>query len=188
VKQPRGPMRQSDVSRRQLLVRVLVLAGFLTGSQRTPVAAEDLIPRMRAAGFKSLPDGTYVWSKGAAAVHLVPGLPLRRPACLEVQVGTQKEGTAAHLDLTTPEMVRLAVETLRGPEASLAFEYVVQGSAVKPSALREAMIRWAETAPWPTIGEHSKPEALAGFEGWLVVGARTYKPGTRLTFGIARPV
>lgn len=183
-----GAMSRADLSRLRVHIELLIVVALLMGFQHTPIAAQDLMSRLRAAGFKSLPDGTYEWSKGAAALHLVPGLPLRRPACLEVQVGTRKETSAAHLDLTTPEMVRLAVETLRGPEASLAFEYVVQGSVAKPAALREAMIHWAETAPWPTIGEQSKPEALAGFEGWLVVGSRTYKPRTGLTFGIARPV
>ncbi len=144
--------------------------------------------RLSAAGFKPQGDGTYVWSKGPVALHLVPGLPLRRAAALEVGVRTLKETTSAFLDLTTPEMVHLAVETLRGPEASLAFEYVAQGSAAKPTALRDALIHWAETANWPTIGEKSKPVQLEGFEGWLVMGFRSFKPTTQIEFGIGRPL
>lgn len=186
--QSKDSMTWAAVSKRPVYVGLLILAAFLMGLRPTPLAAQDLESQLRAAGFKPRPDGTYTWSGEAAALHLVPGIPLRRSASLEVQVGTPKETSATHLDLTTPEMVRLAVETIRGPEASLAFQYLVLGSKAKPSALREALIHWAETAPWPTIGEHSPPEALAGFEGWLVAGVRTYKPATHLGFWIARPM
>ena len=180
-------MRELQQTRRGSL-NLLLACGIAALLAQPAQAAEDLLTRLKAAGFKTTPDQTYVWTNAPVMLHLVPGLPLRRPACLEVQVGTRRESTSESLNLNTPEMVKLAVETLRGPEAALAFEYVVQGSPAKPLALRDAMIRWAEAANWLAIDENSKPVALDSFQGWLILGLRRFKPHTTLVVSVARPL
>jgi hypothetical protein len=173
---------------RQVVGRLLVFAAVVSLLPPLLSAMDGWPSRFSAAGFLGKPDGSYVWDRAPANLLLIPGLPGRRPASFAVTVGSQKASSREHLDLTTPEMIKLAIGTLRGPQASLAFEYVTQGAEVKPTALREAMSHWAETATWSSIGEESRPEALKPVKGWFIVGARTYTSGTYVTVGVLHPL
>jgi hypothetical protein len=173
--------------RLKALSKLGTLGSLLVFVSRPIPEAVDWPARLGSAGYKMRPDMSYECDKPPVTFLLIPGIPGRRAASFEVRVGTRRKSSREHLELTTPEMVRLAVASLTRSEASLGLEYVVQASSASPAALRDAMIRWAEAAPWSEIGEKWKTEPLKGFEGWFVTGGRTFMTGTYVAFGVAHP-
>ena len=162
----------------------MVVEGAIAAVSPTPAASVDWGVRLRDAGFAEKADGSFVWDRDPLNLLLVPGSSRAAPTQFAVTVGKQASSSREQLDQGTPELVRLAIEALRGPRASVAFEYLGQLGSVEHAALRDATIRWAETASWSSISAEPRPQPLKGFDGWYILGARTFQGGTYVMIGV----